>query len=541
MSAVPSAPDPLSAVTAALVESNDRLLGLIGLTGAAFRSLEEDELLDTVVWPTIELLQLEQCTIGGAIERHWTTTTADATTADAHVWQTSRELDSGRLELLVTRSAEPFGTADTKILEAVANLLGNSIRIARMHADRLTQAVVEREHAQAARLTATALPLTDQPPEIDGVDLWVHARPARTTGGDLFTWFAIDDRIWFAVGDVSGKGLPAAVLMSVAVTMVEAAIHRHHVDGIEHVGDATNRWCFQRFSDADMFLTLAVGCIDPATATAQVMNFGHSPVLVVSPAASKRLEASAPPIGVLLDIQAQVTHLQLSEGDTIALGTDGLTEQFNAAGQAFGEDPFDTLLHASACSPDAATLGQTVLAAVDSHAGGTEQSDDQTLMLVRYSPAARTSTSPQLTIDATHLALRTLGPWLAGALNEFADQGLIERCGEIELALHEVATNVVDHAYAGGADGDQMTIDLRLIDNKLIARICDQGRPFVDPGTRPDPDDPQVRGYGLMIVEQLASTIEQASGSYGNRWTLSFESRPVALPRNTPPNPKGTS
>jgi serine/threonine-protein kinase RsbW len=130
--------------------------------------------------------------------------------------------------------------------------------------------------------------------------------------------------------------------------------------------------------------------------------------------------------------------------------------------------------------------------------------------------------TPCLELTADYEAARQIGPWLANALDELSAPH-IERIGEIELALHELAINIVDHAYENAAEGATYTISLTTEADQLRVVFCDQGRAFVDDHTPPT-DEPTIRGYGLFIVEQLASSIYYERVGADNRWTLVFSS-----------------
>lgn len=125
-----------------------------------------------------------------------------------------------------------------------------------------------------------------------------------------------------------------------------------------------------------------------------------------------------------------------------------------------------------------------------------------------------------LELTADYEAARRIGPWLASALEEL-DAPHAARVGEIELALHELAINIVDHAYDDTCANATYTISLTTEDDQLHALFCDQGRAFVD-DRPPQGDEPSIRGYGLLIVEQLATSLTYERVGADNRWTLVF-------------------
>lgn len=133
-----------------------------------------------------------------------------------------------------------------------------------------------------------------------------------------------------------------------------------------------------------------------------------------------------------------------------------------------------------------------------------------------------TNLEPHLDLAGDHEAARQIGPWLREGLARVAASHL-DRIGEIELAVHEMAINIVDHALAGAPDVDRYSISLRDCEGDLVVRFLDTGLPVDELPAAPDPDHPQVRGYGLMIIEQLASSVQYERVDGHNRWTLCFE------------------
>jgi len=126
----------------------------------------------------------------------------------------------------------------------------------------------------------------------------------------------------------------------------------------------------------------------------------------------------------------------------------------------------------------------------------------------------------QLELTADYEATRAIGPWLKDALDALAAPQA-ERLGELELAVHELAINIIDHAY-NGAERTTATyrIDLTRSDDCIRVDFIDDGRHFTPPAPRPE--EPTVGGYGLMIVEQLATTVTYERVAAQNRWTLTF-------------------
>ncbi len=371
----------VDSLTSALIDANDRLLGLLALiTDEAPGSLDNDVLITAIVDRAAPILKLDRVTVNGAADYEWGSDVDDAKGS----WTSTHAIpEQGDVDITFKRRGSRFNTGDTKLLSAVAKLMSNAITTARMHRAAMDQAMMAKEHATAARITAAALPDPERIPQIDGLSCFANLVPARTTGGDLYAWREIDGKLWFALGDVSGKGLPAAVQMSTITSALDAGFRQHHTDGPEEVIAAVGRWVHHRLSESGMFVTLAVGSFDPHTRTLCIANSGHSPIVYRRNAKCRRIDATAPPVGVIEGIPTIETVIQVEQDDLLVLATDGFTEQDNLAGEMYGEDRFDdTIAHAVGSAPEVGTFLLNELAA---HGIDCEQSDDRTLMVLHFS------------------------------------------------------------------------------------------------------------------------------------------------------------
>ena len=374
----------LTSLTGALVDANDRLLGLLSLiTSEPPTSLAAEDMINAIIDRAAPILGLDQVTLSGAQVHRWAANQPSDHEGD---WSTTIEIaDVGSVDMTFIRALRRFDTGDTKLLAAVARLLANAVATAHVHERTISQEIVAREHATAANVAAAALPDPATMPAKTGLSFFAQLTPARETGGDLYTWQEIDNSVWFAIGDVSGKGLPAAVLMSTAVSAVDAAIARSHAGGPSAVVGAVDNWLHQRLSNAAMFLTLAVGEWNTTTNTLTIANSGHSPIVWCTNGVTQRVDATAPPLGVIADLVPDPWTTTTQPGDVLALATDGFTEQANPGGELFGEDHFDASVLRAADHPDAHTIGNALLRQVAEHGEGCAQSDDQALIVVSFS------------------------------------------------------------------------------------------------------------------------------------------------------------
>jgi len=216
----------------------------------------------------------------------------------------------------------------------------------------------------------------------------VHAiiEPAQKVGGDLYEVLrASDDRLFVALGDVSGKGIPAALFMAVTVTVLRT-LARHIVDPAE-ILRRLNDELVER-NPRGMFVTMQCLMFDLAHGCVSFAGAGHHQLAIVSPGRPPRLAclSSGRPAGMMAFNPIEGETLPLEPGDTFVLFSDGVSEAMNSAQDFYGEERLLTALSAGAGAPAADTVTR-VLGDVRAFADGAKQSDDITLLAVRYAPA----------------------------------------------------------------------------------------------------------------------------------------------------------
>jgi sigma-B regulation protein RsbU (phosphoserine phosphatase) len=218
-----------------------------------------------------------------------------------------------------------------------------------------------------------------------GLDVFAVLEPAREVGGDLYEVLRTgDDRVVVVIGDVSGKGIPAALFMAVTTTLVRT-IDPEVADPAEVLRRVNE--ALAAHNPRDMFVTLTCVFFEPRAGKLTYANAGHpSPVLL------RRGCAPAMPFGptgsvagVMRGAAFGSRTLELRPGDAYVFYTDGVSEAFDAAGKQFGEGRL--LAHLGrADTTTAAETAASLLSAVRTHSGDCPQSDDITILAVRYSP-----------------------------------------------------------------------------------------------------------------------------------------------------------
>lgn len=300
----------------------------------------------------------------------------------------------GVLQVVNRIGGGTFSDDDLEFLEALAGSVAVAVENARLLAETRAQlAALQRATEEHAALEALRREL-DIAREIQQsilprrfpargqIELFATMLPARDVGGDFYDFFPLDDRRFgLVIGDVSGKGMPAALFMAVCRTLVKAT-------ALSGLGPAA---CLQRVNTvlltdnpSDMFVTLFYAIIDLRSGEVTYSNGGHNPPFVIrSGAAIETLALGGTLLGVLDSPQFPEHRLRLCAGDTLLLYTDGVTEAANSADLLYGDARVAGFLACAGCN-SAEQLVRALIADVARHSEGIAQSDDITLLAMRY-------------------------------------------------------------------------------------------------------------------------------------------------------------
>ncbi len=256
--------------------------------------------------------------------------------------------------------------------------------IAELQATAAARQKIESELQVAREIQTGILPRMLPPlPEAEEFSLFAALKPARAVGGDLFDFFYLDKtHFCFIIGDVSGKGIPAALFMSVTQTLQRSEAARCHAPG--ELVTRINA-LLSRNNDALMFVTYFAAVLDLETGEMTYCNAGHNPPCIVRRDGTLEIltQRHGPALGVIGDQQYGQGALRLGAEEMIALYTDGVTEALDPEQRQFGTDAFQQLLVRSA-GGDPAKVGPAVIQAVEKFARGAEQADDITLLLLKF-------------------------------------------------------------------------------------------------------------------------------------------------------------
>lgn len=290
----------------------------------------------------------------------------------------------GVLALGQKRSEEPFTPNDIRLLETVAAQAGMALENSQLAAA-ITEAVAQRERLNreveiAGEVQERLFP--QNLPVIDGLDYWGYCRPARGVGGDSYDFLRLENGVFaFSIGDVSGKGIPAALLMA----SLQSALRGQAMSLPGDLGvmiSTLNRLIFDS-SPSNRYATLFYAQYDAATRVLTYVNGGHCPPMVVRGGAIHRLEDGGPVVGLFRP--ARFTHgtFAIEPGDLLVGFTDGISEAMNAADEEWGEEALGEFLLAHKADT-ARDIIPKIVSAADGFANGHPQHDDMTLIAVRF-------------------------------------------------------------------------------------------------------------------------------------------------------------
>jgi len=300
--------------------------------------------------------------------------------------------------------------------------------------------------------------------------LWATQRPAKSVGGDLYSYFLRNEReLLFAVGDVSDKGVPAALFMARAMTLLQQVADSDLLPQqlLAELNDdlaSGNANC--------MFVTMFCGVLNLDTLSLQFASAGHTPPSLIRGNQCESIaQESGPALALIETLEFPANCLQLQPGDRLAIYTDGIDESFNSDNEQFGTERFNQFL-AQSHTMELAEMGASAFAAVDEHAGDTPQSDDITLMILSVPQSMDTSYNytlrPGAAVTSEFLA------WLRTHLQNHAEPEVVET--ELMLLAEETITNILK--YAGLPEDAEVEIALRISRRETELCFSDPGIPF---------------------------------------------------------------
>jgi sigma-B regulation protein RsbU (phosphoserine phosphatase) len=272
-----------------------------------------------------------------------------------------------------------FSEDDKRLLSIIAAQSAQILENARLYEQEKDLVKMQEEIRFAARIQSDLLP--KESPRVPGYDIAGKSIPAQTIGGDYFDFIPVDDgRIAVTLGDVTGKGLPAAMLMS----NVQATLRGQTLvsNSPKECIKRSNRLLYMSTS-AEKFVTLFYGILDTRDHTLWFSNAGHdNPYLITSDGEMRRLKTGGTVLSVMEDFPYEEEKIGIPKDSVVVIYSDGITEAMNASDELYGEERLVEVLQRVKGQP-AIEIIDAVIAGARAHAGKHPQSDDMTMLVVR--------------------------------------------------------------------------------------------------------------------------------------------------------------
>jgi serine phosphatase RsbU (regulator of sigma subunit)/anti-sigma regulatory factor (Ser/Thr protein kinase) len=420
----------------------------------------------------------------------------------------------GLLNLGPRLSEQEYSADDRHLLENLAGQVAPAVMVAQLvrqqEAEARTRERFEQELRVAQLIQQNFLP--KEPPTLDGWTMTAYYQPAREVGGDFYDFIRLDDgRIGVVAGDVTDKGVPAALVMAATRSVIRAAALRLSSPGevLERVNDVV---CPDM--PPNMFATCLYGILDPTTGCLVFANAGHNlPYLYTAGGGMKELVATGMPVGLLPGMKYEESEVVLEPGDSVLLHSDGLAEAHNRKGEMFGFPRLREIVAVHGGDTDLIGVLRRELAAFSGIEG--QQEDDVTLVTLARIPMAACARPKRAVLEAfeiesapgnervvTERVMRVVAA--AGV-----SAGRLERVG---TAVGEATMNAMEHGNRYQADLP-VRVSVEREGGEIVVAITDRG----SHGPPPEPAVPDLdaklaglqppRGWGLFLIRNMVDDL----------------------------------
>ena len=372
---------------------------------------------------------------------------------------------------------------------------------------------IDKELEYAKQIQLSALPTNF--PDKEDFGIYAQMIAAKEVGGDFYDFYKLSDTtVAFLAADVSGKGIPAAMFMMTAKTIIkDLAESGMAVNDI--FTKANEKLCEN--NESGMFVTAWMGILDLTTGNVQFANAGHNPPLLKR--ADGSFEYLKTRAGFVLagmeGVRYRVGELTLCPGDRLFLYTDGVPEATNVENKLYGEDRLLAFMNQNA-SIEATKLLPALKANIDEFVGEAPQFDDITMLMFDYKPKKGGERMTNKIFPAKTESLSEVLGFVEETLESLECPMKIQTA--ICVAIEEVFVNVAHYAYPNGEGDMSLQIGFEERSRTVTFRMADKGIPF-DPLQKPDPDitlsaeEREIGGLGIFIAKK---TMDSISYTYEN-------------------------
>lgn len=443
----------------------------------------------------------------------------------------------GALYLGPRLSDQPYSTDDRSLLGGLASQVAPAMKVAQLVREQQAEAK-ERERIQQEMQVAALIQQTLLPKELPSIPGWhvdAFYRPARAVGGDFYDFMPLaDGRLGVVIGDVTDKGVPAALVMATCRAMLRAAAQRHSSPSA--ILAEVNEALVPEIPPA-MFVTCLYAIIDTAHGELVLANAGHNLPYVRTGEGVVELRATGMPLGLMSDMTYDEQTYRMERGDVMVLTSDGITEAHNVEGEMYG---FPRLMDRVAVKPSDDDMVAALVGDLEGFTGAdAEQEDDITLVVVRRTAAAKEAAVVFEQEDSLEVLARFSVPSEEGneriAISKVAEAvgalGLDEaRLERLKTAVGETVMNAIEH---GNENRAEIPVEVEVVASaaSVSVRVSDQG------GEKPIPDaelpdleaklagEQDPRGWGLFLIGQMVDEVrtENQDGTHSVELVMNRE------------------
>ena len=370
----------------------------------------------------------------------------------------------------------------------------------------------------AREIQMSMIPKTFPPyPERSDIDIYASIVPAKEVGGDLFDFFILDEKLYFCIGDVSGKGVPASLVMAVTRSLFRTlAVHEKSPGRIVTAMNES----MSDMNESTMFVTFFCGVLDMKSGHLRYCNAGHNAPVILNTTKSLLPVVSNIPLGIVEGAAFQEQETDMRYDDALFLYTDGVTEAENAKHELFGDM---RMLNTLSGLKGSRSHLEAMQKAIDVFVGDAPQSDDITMLIIHYLNEATPDASERHLL--IHNDIQQI-PQLADFVETIAAEKHLDHSLtlSLNLALEEAVTNVIMYAYPEGTDG-LVDIEAIICEHSLSFVVSDSGKAF-DPTAQPDADislsaeNRQVGGLGIYLVRSIMDSVSYERSGGKNILTM---------------------
>lgn len=402
-----------------------------------------------------------------------------------------------------------FQTTVISILSLLMIVLCITFLYVKMRRALLEKVAFETDIKIAGELQMGMLP-KKQPafPERKDMDIFGFLQPAKEVGGDLYDYILKDDRLVFCIGDVSGKGVPAALFMSIVVTYFHNKAKK--IYDAEQIVTSLNELLASQSSE-NMFCTFFLGILNLRNGRLDYCSAGHdAPIIIRKTAAGYEADFVKAKqnlvLGAIDDIEYEEGHTTMRPGDGLFLYTDGVTEAENSDKELFGVDAtldgIRKVFNSNGLAPTHEKV-KMMLDEIHRHTKGNLQSDDITMLMVEYK-----GTTINLENKIEQLSL------LSDFVKDMCGQYSISEdiVNDIDVSLDEIGANIISYAFPPD-EVHNFYVSFHYESGEVVFTFEDDGIPF-DPTQPTDshldlpPEERPVGGLGIMMVKALMDKVE---------------------------------